>query len=46
LHKLTYSESHLSNMLNQVRCKMRFILEEVILKYNLQMMWEDNTEEP
>jgi hypothetical protein len=33
-------------MLNQVRCKVRFILEEVILKDTLQIMWEDNTEEP
>ncbi len=39
--ELTFSKSHLSNMLNQVRCKVRFILEKVMLKDSLQMMSED-----
>jgi L-asparaginase len=41
---LTFSKSHLSNMLNQVRCKIRFILEEVMLKDSLQMVAEDREE--
>jgi L-asparaginase len=39
--ELTFSKSHLSNMLNQVRCKVSFILEEVMLKDSLEMMRED-----
>jgi L-asparaginase len=35
--ELTFSKSHLSNMLNQVKCKIRFIVEEVMLKDSLQM---------
>jgi L-asparaginase len=42
--ELTFSSSHLSNMLNQVRCKVRLILEEVMLKDSLQMMWQDREE--
>jgi L-asparaginase len=42
--ELTFSKSHLSNMLNQVRCKIRFVLEEVMLKDSLQMMSEDREE--
>jgi L-asparaginase len=42
--ELTFSKSHLSNMLNQVRCKIRVILEEVMLKDSLQMMAEDREE--
>jgi L-asparaginase len=42
--ELTLSKSHLSNMLNQVTCKVRFILEEVMLKDSLQMMREDRDE--
>jgi L-asparaginase len=42
--ELTLSKSHLLNMLNQVRCKVRFILEEVMLKDSLQMMNEDRKE--
>jgi L-asparaginase len=42
--ELTFSKSHLSNILNQVRCKVRFILEEVMLKDSLQMMTEDREE--
>lgn len=42
--ELTFSKSHLSNMLNQVRCKVRVILEEVMLKDSLQMMDEDRME--
>jgi L-asparaginase len=42
--ELTLSKSHLSNMLNQVRCKISFILEEVMLKDSLQMMSEDREE--
>jgi L-asparaginase len=36
--ELTFSKSHLSNMLNQVRCKVRFILEEVMLKDRLMFV--------
>ena len=42
--ELTFSKSHLSNMLNQVRCKIRVILEEVMLKDSLRMMNEDREE--
>ncbi len=42
--ELTFSKSHLSNMLNQVRCKVNFILEEVMLKDSLQMRQEDREE--
>jgi L-asparaginase len=39
--ELIFAKSHLSNILNQVRCKARFILEEVMLKDSLQMRSED-----
>jgi len=42
--ELTFSKSHLSNMLNQVRCKVRFILEEIMLKDSLEMKGEDREE--
>jgi len=42
--ELTFSKSHLINMLNQVRCKVRVVLEEVMLKDSLQMMDEDREE--
>jgi L-asparaginase len=42
--ELPFAKSHLSNMLNQVRCKVRFVLEEVMLKDSLQMMSEDREE--
>jgi L-asparaginase len=42
--ELTFSKSHLSNMLRQVRCKLTFILEEVMLKDSLQMKSEDREE--
>ncbi len=42
--ELTFSRSHLLNMLHQVRCKVTFILEEVMLKDSLQMMSEDRQE--
>jgi len=42
--ELRFSKSHLSNMLNQVRCKAKVILEEVMLKDSLQMMNEDREE--
>jgi L-asparaginase len=42
--ELTFSKTHLSNMLNQVRCKIRVILEEVMLKDSLQMAREDREE--
>ncbi len=42
--ELTFAMSHLSNMLNQVRCQARFILEEVMLKDSLQMRSEDREE--
>lgn len=35
--ELIFPKSHLSNMLNQVRCKARFILEELMLKDSLLM---------
>jgi L-asparaginase len=42
--ELIFSKSHLLNMLNQVRCKITFILEEVMLKDSLQMTLEDREE--
>jgi len=42
--ELTFPKSHLSNMLNQVRCKVKFVLEEVMLKDSLQMTSEDREE--
>jgi len=42
--ELTFAKSHLSNMLNQVRCKVRFVLEEVMLKDSLEMRGEDREE--
>jgi L-asparaginase len=42
--ELTFSKSHLLNMLNQVRCKIRVVLEEVMLKDSLKMMDEDREE--
>jgi len=42
--ELTFAKSHLSNMLNQVRCKVRFILEEMMLKDSLEMRGEDREE--
>jgi L-asparaginase len=42
--ELTFSKSHLSNMLDQVRCKVRFILEEIMLKDSLEMRGEDREE--
>jgi L-asparaginase len=42
--ELTFSKSHLSNMLNQVRCKVRFILEGIMLKDSLEMKGEDREE--
>ena len=42
--ELTFPRSHLSHMLNQVRCKVRFILEEMMLKDSLEMRGEDREE--
>ena len=42
--ELIFAKSHLSNILNQVRCKARSILEEVMLKDSLQMRSEDREE--
>jgi L-asparaginase len=42
--ELTFAKSHLSNMLNQVRCKVRFVLEEIMLKDSLEMRVEDREE--
>jgi L-asparaginase len=42
--ELTFSKSHLSNMLTQVRCKVRFVLEEIMLKDSLEMRGEDREE--
>jgi L-asparaginase len=39
--ELTFAGSHLSNILNQVRCKIRVVLEPVMLKDSLQMTHED-----
>ena len=42
--ELTFAKSHLSNMLNQVRCKAKFVLEEIMLKDSLQMRDGDREE--
>jgi L-asparaginase len=42
--ELTFSKSHLSNMLNQVRCKARLVLEEIMLKDSLEMRAGDREE--
>jgi L-asparaginase len=42
--ELTFPKSHLSNMLNQVRCRASYVLEEVMLKDSLQMRSEDREE--
>ncbi len=42
--ELTFSKSHLSNILSQVRCKARFVLEEVMLKDSLQLRTKDREE--
>jgi L-asparaginase len=39
--ELTFAKSHLSHMLNQVGCKVKFVLEEMMLKDSLQMRSED-----
>ncbi len=39
--ELTFTKSHLTNMLNQVRCRVEVILEEIMLKDSLQMRRED-----
>ena len=39
--ELTVPTSHLSKMLNQVRCKVRFVLEEIMLKDSLEMRDKD-----
>jgi len=42
--ELTFAKSHLTNMLNQVRCRVKVVLEEVMLKDSLQMRNEDREE--
>lgn len=42
--ELTFAKSHLTNMLNQVRCRVRVVLEEVMLKDSLQIRSEDREE--
>jgi len=42
--ELTFAKSHLTNMLNQVRCKVEVVLEEIMLKDSLQMRSEDREE--
>jgi L-asparaginase len=42
--ELTFPKSHLSNMLNQVRCEVEYILEEIMLKDSLEMRSEDREE--
>ena len=39
--ELTFTKSHLSSLLNQVRCKASYILEETMLKDSLQMVQGD-----
>lgn len=42
--ELTFAKSHLTNMLNQVRCRVKVVLEEIMLKDSLQMRNEDREE--
>ncbi len=42
--ELTFAKSHLTNMLNQVRCRVKVVLEEIMLKDSLQMRSEDREE--
>ncbi|MGZ3494427.1 MAG: asparaginase domain-containing protein [Thermodesulfobacteriota bacterium] len=42
--ELTFAKSHLTNMLNQVRCRAKVVLEEIMLKDSLQMRSEDREE--
>ena len=42
--ELTFAKSHLSNMLEQVRCRVKVVLEEIMLKDSLQMKSEDREE--
>jgi L-asparaginase len=42
--ELTFAKSHLTNMLNQVRCRVKIVLEEIMLKDSLQMRSEDREE--
>ncbi len=42
--EMTFGKSHLSNILSQVRCKARFVLEELMLKDSLQMRTADREE--
>ncbi len=42
--ELTFAKSHLTNMLNQVRCRVKVVLEEIMLKDSLQMRIEDREE--
>ncbi len=42
--ELIFSKSHLTHMLSQVRCKVKFVSEEVMLKDSLEMKDEDREE--
>ncbi len=42
--ELAFAKSHLTNMLNQVRCRVKVVLEEIMLKDSLQMRNEDREE--
>ena len=42
--ELTFAKSHLSRMLDQVRCRVKVVLEEIMLKDSLQMRSEDREE--
>ncbi|MGZ3614641.1 MAG: asparaginase domain-containing protein, partial [Thermodesulfobacteriota bacterium] len=42
--ELTFAKSHLTNMLNQVRCRAKVVVEEIMLKDSLQMRSEDREE--
>jgi L-asparaginase len=42
--ELTFAKSHLTNMLSQVRCRVKVVIEEIMLKDSLQMRSEDREE--
>ncbi len=42
--EMAFGKSHLSNILSQVRCRARFVLEELMLKDSLQMRSADREE--
>ena len=42
--ELAFAKSHLTSMLDQVRCRVKVVLEEIMLKDSLQMRSEDREE--